>query len=176
MNICTPNIKSSYDYQDLLASGRGELFGNEGPQLPAPSMLMMDRITKITDKDGLFDRGYIEAELDIHRELGFFGCHFIGDPVMPGCLGLDAMWQLVGFYLGWIGGKGKGRALGVGEVKFTGQILPTAKKVIYRINMKRVINRKLVMGLADGEVEVDGKVIYTANDLKVGLFQDTSAF
>lgn len=176
MNNCTPNIKPSYDYQDLLASGRGELFGKEGPQLPAPSMLMMDRITKITDSEGRFEKGYIEAELDIHRGLDFFGCHFIGDPVMPGCLGLDAMWQLVGFYLGWIGGKGKGRALGVGEVKFSGQILPSAKKVIYRINMKRVINRKLVMGMADGEVEVDGRVIYTATDLKVGLFQDTAAF
>lgn len=176
MNSCTPNIKPSYDYQDLLASGRGELFGNEGPQLPAPSMLMMDRITKINQTEGLFEKGYIEAELDIHKDLAFFGCHFIGDPVMPGCLGLDAMWQLVGFYLGWVGGKGKGRALGVGEVKFTGQILPTAKKVIYRINMKRVINRKLVMGMADGEVEVDGRIIYTATDLKVGLFQDTTAF
>ena len=176
MNTCTPNIKPSYDYNDLLASGRGELFGSEGPQLPAPSMLMMDRITKITDKEGLFEKGYIEAELDINQDLTFFGCHFIGDPVMPGCLGLDAMWQLVGFYLGWVGGKGKGRALGVGEVKFTGQILPTAKKVIYRINMKRVINRKLVMGLADGEVEVDGRIIYTATDLKVGLFQDTTSF
>ncbi|MCT8738962.1 bifunctional 3-hydroxydecanoyl-ACP dehydratase/trans-2-decenoyl-ACP isomerase [Glaesserella parasuis] len=176
MNTCTPNIKSSYDYNDLLASGRGELFGSESPQLPAPSMLMMDRITKITDKEGLFEKGYIEAELDINQDLPFFGCHFIGDPVMPGCLGLDAMWQLVGFYLGWVGGKGKGRALGVSEVKFTGQILPTAKKVIYRINMKRVINRKLVMGLADGEVEVDGRIIYTATDLKVGLFQDTTSF
>lgn len=176
MNTCTQNIKANYDYQDLLASGRGELFGKEGPQLPAPSMLMMDRITKITSNEGLFGKGYIEAELDIRQGLDFFGCHFIGDPVMPGCLGLDAMWQLVGFYLGWVGGKGKGRALGVGEVKFTGQILPTAKKVIYRINMKRVINRKLVMGMADGEVEVDGRVIYTATDLKVGLFQDTTSF
>lgn len=176
MNTCTQTKKSAYDYEDLLASGRGELFGKEGPQLPAPTMLMLDRIVKIAEKGGSFDKGYIEAELDIQPNLSFFGCHFIGDPVMPGCLGLDAMWQLVGFYLGWIGGKGKGRALGVGEVKFTGQILPTAKKVIYRINIKRLINRKLVMGLADGEVEVDGKVIYSASDLKVGLFQDTSAF
>lgn len=168
--------QNSYDYNDLLASGRSELFGKEGPPLPAPSMLMMDRIAKISEVGGAFDKGYIQAELDIKPSLWFFDCHFIGDPVMPGCLGLDAMWQLVGFYLGWIGGKGKGRALGVGEVKFTGQILPTAKKVIYRINMKRVINRKLVMGVADGEVEVDGKVIYTATDLKVGLFQDTSSF
>ena len=139
-------------------------------------MLMMDRVNLMTENGGLFDKGYIEAELDIRPDLFFFDCHFINDPVMPGCLGLDAMWQLVGFFLGWVGGKGKGRALGVGEVKFTGQILPTAKKVIYRIHMKRVINRKLVMGLADGEVEVDGRVIYTAIDLKVGLFQDTSSF
>lgn len=176
MNTCTQNRKSHYDYDDLLASGFGTLFGKDGPQLPAPPMLMLDRIVKMDEQGGLFNNGYIEAELDIQPNLFFFSCHFIGDPVMPGCLGLDAMWQLVGFYLGWIGGKGKGRALGVGEVKFTGQILPTAKKVIYRINMKRLINRKLVMGIADGEVEVDGRVIYTATDLKVGLFQDTSSF
>lgn len=176
MNTCTQSRKNSYTYEDLLASGRGELFGAKGPQLPAPTMLMIDRIVKMSEKEGEFDKGYIEAELDIHPNLPFFNCHFIGDPVMPGCLGLDAMWQLVGFFLGWIGGEGKGRALGVGEVKFTGQILPSAKKVTYRINMKRVINRKLVMGMADGEVEVDGRVIYTAKDLKVGLFQDTSTF
>ncbi|AWX13366.1 3-hydroxyacyl-[acyl-carrier-protein] dehydratase FabA [Mergibacter septicus] len=174
--VQTSYKKPSYSYQELLASSRGELFGSDGPQLPAPTMLMMDRIIEMNEEKGLFGKGYIEAELDIRPDLFFFDCHFIGDPVMPGCLGLDAMWQLVGFYLGWIGGKGKGRALGVGEVKFTGQILPTAKKVVYRIHMKRVINRKLVMGVADGEVEVDGKVIYTATDLKVGLFQDTSAF
>ncbi|MDG6894266.1 bifunctional 3-hydroxydecanoyl-ACP dehydratase/trans-2-decenoyl-ACP isomerase [Volucribacter amazonae] len=176
MNSCTSNRKSSYSYEDLLASGRGELFGENGPQLPAPSMLMMDRVVEMNETGGKFGKGYIEAELDIHPKLDFFGCHFLGDPVMPGCLGLDAMWQLVGFFLGWIGGQGKGRALGVGEVKFTGQVLPTAKKVTYRIYMKRVINRKLVMGMADGEVEVDGRVIYTATDLKVGLFQDTSTF
>lgn len=175
MNSCTPK-QNAYSYEELLASGRGELFGEKGPQLPAPSMLMMDRVVEMNETGGLFNKGYVEAELDIHPDLAFFGCHFIGDPVMPGCLGLDAMWQLVGFFLGWIGGEGKGRALGVGEVKFTGQILPTAKKVIYRINLKRIINRKLVMGVADGEVEVDGKVIYTATDLKVGLFQDTSSF
>lgn len=175
-NTCTPNRKNAYTYEDLLASGRGELFGEKGPQLPAPTMLMMDRIIEMNETGGAFGKGYVEAELDIRPDLFFFDCHFIGDPVMPGCLGLDAMWQLVGFYLGWVGGEGKGRALGVGEVKFTGQILPTAKKVIYRIHLKRVINRKLVMGLADGEVEVDGRVIYTATDLKVGLFQDTSTF
>ena len=165
MNTCTANIKDSYAYEDLLASWRGELFGKEGPQLPAPTMLMMDRIVKMTEDGGTFGKGYIEAELDIHPDLPFFACHFIGDPVMLGCLGLDSMWQLVGFFLGWVGGKGKGRALGVGEVKFTGQILPTAKKVVYRINMKRVLNRNLVMGMADGEVEVAGRVIYTATDL-----------
>ena len=188
--------RESYTKEDLLASGRGELFGAKGPQLPAPNMLMMDRVVKMTETGGNFDKGYVEAELDINPDLWFFGCHFIGDPVMPGCLGLDAMWQLVGFYLGWLGGEGKGRALGVGEVKFTGQVLPTAgiiqqpdlvfviagqvlptaKKVTYRIHFKRIVNRRLIMGLADGEVLVDGRLIYTANDLKVGLFQDTSAF
>ena len=175
-NTCKPNHKSSYTYEDLLASGRGELFGPKGPQLPAPTMLMMDRVVEMNETGGNYGKGYVEAELDIKPDLFFFDCHFIGDPVMPGCLGLDAMWQLVGFYLGWIGGEGKGRALGVGEVKFTGQVLPTAKKVTYRIHLKRVINRKLIMGVADGEVEVDGRVIYTATDLKVGLFQDTSTF
>lgn len=133
-------------------------------------MLMMDRVIKMTETGGNYDKGYVEAELDINPDLWFFGCHFIGDPVMPGCLGLDAMWQLVGFYLGWLGGEGKGRALGVGEVKFTGQVLPTAKKVTYRIHFKRIVNRRLIMGLADGEVLVDDRLIYTANDLKVGLF------
>ncbi|MGL5266936.1 MAG: bifunctional 3-hydroxydecanoyl-ACP dehydratase/trans-2-decenoyl-ACP isomerase, partial [Plesiomonas shigelloides] len=136
----------SYSKEDLLASSRGELFGETGPQLPAPNMLMMDRIVKMSETEGNFGKGYIEAELDINPDLWFFACHFPGDPVMPGCLGLDAMWQLVGFFLGWTGGEGKGRALGVGEVKFTGQILPTAKKVVYRIHIKRLINRKLIMG------------------------------
>ncbi|HCH00288.1 MAG TPA: bifunctional 3-hydroxydecanoyl-ACP dehydratase/trans-2-decenoyl-ACP isomerase [Vibrio sp.] len=172
------NKRNSYTREDLLASSQGELFGPGRPQLPAPSMLMMDRIAKITDAEGEgeFGKGVIIAELDITPDLWFFDCHFPGDPVMPGCLGLDAMWQLVGFFLGWVGGEGKGRALGVGEVKFTGQILPTAKKVTYEINIKRVVNRRLVMGLADGRVLVDGKEIYVAKDLKVGLFQDTSAF
>ncbi|WP_150139714.1 3-hydroxyacyl-[acyl-carrier-protein] dehydratase FabA [Candidatus Enterovibrio escicola] len=166
----------AYGRDDLLASSRGELFGSGRPQLPAPNMLMMDRISKITDEGGDFGKGFIIAELDINPDLWFFDCHFLGDPVMPGCLGLDAMWQLVGFFLGWMDGEGKGRALGVGEVKFTGQILPTAKKVTYEIQMKRVINRKLVMGVADGHVLVDGKEIYVAKDLKVGLFKDTSSF
>ncbi|OTA21694.1 beta-hydroxydecanoyl-ACP dehydratase [Xenorhabdus beddingii] len=168
--------QESYTKEELQASGQGKLFGENGPPLPSGNMLMMDRITKMTETGGIYDKGYVEAEFDINPELWFFDCHFVNDPVMPGCLGLDAMWQLVGFFLGWIGGEGKGRALGVGEVKFTGQILPTAKKVTYRINFKRVINRKLIMGLADGEVLVDGKLIYTAADLKVGLFKDTSAF
>jgi len=168
--------KNTFTRDDLLACSRGEMFGPGNSQLPAPNMLMMDRINMITEEGGKFDKGFIEAELDITTDLWFFDCHFPGDPVMPGCLGLDAMWQLVGFFLGWSGGPGKGRALGVGEVKFTGQILPTAKKVTYRIDFKRVIKRKLFMGLADGEVAVDGRVIYTANDLKVGLFQDTSSF
>jgi len=168
--------QSSYTKEDLLASGRGELFGEGNPQLPAPSMLMMDRIVSMTEDGGTYGKGEIIAELDITKDLWFFDCHFIGDPVMPGCLGLDAMWQLVGFYLGWVGGKGRGRALGVGELKFTGQVLPNAKKVTYKINMKRVINRKLVMGLADATMEVDGREIYNAKDLKVGLFSDTSAF
>ena len=169
-------MKSSFTKEELLACSQGELFGPGNSQLPAPNMLMMDRITHIAEEGGEFGKGQIVAELDITPDLWFFDCHFPGDPVMPGCLGLDAMWQLVGFFLGWSGGPGKGRALGVGEVKFTGQILPTASKVTYRIDMKRVIKRKLFMGLGDGSVEVDGRVIYTAKDLKVGLFQDTSNF
>ncbi|XOD69827.1 MAG: bifunctional 3-hydroxydecanoyl-ACP dehydratase/trans-2-decenoyl-ACP isomerase [Sodalis sp. (in: enterobacteria)] len=168
--------KKSYTKEDLLASSCGELFGKAGPQLPAPNMLMMDRVIKMTEDGGNYNKGFVEAELDIHPNMWFFGCHFIGDPVMPGCLGLDAMWQLVGFYLGWLGGEGKGRALGVGEVKFTGQILPSAKKVTYRIHFRRVINRKLVMGMADGEVLCDSTIIYIATNLKVGLFKDTIAF
>ena len=161
---------SSYDYEALLAAGRGDLFGPGNAKLPAPPMLMFDRIVAINDDGGAHGKGYVEAELDIHPDLWFFQCHFIGDPVMPGCLGLDAMWQLVGFYLGWIGGPGKGRALGVGEVKFTGQVTPDVKKVVYKINLKRVINRRLVMGIADGVLEADGVPIYTATDMRVGLF------
>ncbi|RIY32164.1 3-hydroxyacyl-[acyl-carrier-protein] dehydratase FabA [Psittacicella melopsittaci] len=166
---------TSYSYEDLIKSSQGKLW-QDGPQLPAPNMLMIDSIDVIEEKGGNHNCGYIEATLNIKPDLWFFGCHFIGDPVMPGCLGLDAMWQLVGFFLGHLGHKGKGRALGVGEVKFTGQILPTAKKVQYRINLKRVIARGLIMGIADGEVLCDGEVIYEAKNLKVGLFQDTSSF
>lgn len=162
--------KSRYDYEELLACGRGEMFGPGNAQLPAPPMLMFDRITQIRSDGGAHGKGYIEAELDIKDDLWFFDCHFIGDPVMPGCLGLDAMWQLVGFFLGWSGAPGRGRALGVGEVKFTGQVTPVVRKVVYKINMKRVIMRKLVMGVAEGVLEADGKPIYEAKDLRVGLF------
>ena len=168
-----PKNPSSYDYEALLAAGRGDLFGPANAKLPAPPMLMLDRIVTINDDGGAHGKGYVEAELDIHPDLWFFQCHFIGDPVMPGCLGLDAMWQLVGFYLGWIGGSGKGRALGVGEVKFTGQVTQDVKKVVYKINLKRVINRRLVMGIADGVLEADGVPIYTATDMRVGLFGST---
>ena len=162
--------KDHYNLEELLACGRGEMFGPGNAQLPVPPMLMFDRIVKITEDGGAHGKGYLEAELDINPDLWFFQCHFIGDPVMPGCLGLDAMWQLVGFYLGWIGGPGKGRALGVGEVKFTGQVTPKVKKLVYKIDLKRVIIRKLVMGIGDGVLEADGKVIYEAKDLRVGLF------
>ncbi len=170
-SLCDRGVHS-FSKEDLIACSRGELFGPGNSQLPAPNMLMMDRIVNISDTGGEFDKGVIVAELDIDPSLWFFQCHFPGDPVMPGCLGLDAMWQLVGFFLGWKGGPGKGRALGVGEVKFTGQILPTAKKVTYTINLKRVIMRKLIMGIGDGVVSVDGTPIYHATDLKVGLFTD----
>ncbi|WGM37134.1 3-hydroxyacyl-[acyl-carrier-protein] dehydratase FabA [Caulobacter sp. NIBR1757] len=166
----TQDRKSSFTYDELIACGRGEMFGDGNAQLPAPPMLMMDRITLITNEGGLYGKGEIIAELDINPDLWFFKCHFIGDPVMPGCLGLDAMWQLVGFFLGWSGAPGKGRALGVGEVKFTGQVTPNVKKVVYRINLKRVIMRKLIMGIGDGVLEADGKPIYEAKDLRVGLF------
>ena len=167
---------SAYTKEQLIQCGQGELFGPGNAQLPVDNMLMMDRILKITDEDGAYGKGQILAELDINPDLWFFGCHFPGDPVMPGCLGLDAMWQMVGFFLGWLGNPGHGRALGVGEVKFTGQVLPHAKKVTYTIDIKRVIARKLVLGIADGKMEVDGKVIYTAKVLRVGLFTSTEGF
>ena len=170
------NKQSSFTREELLQCGRGELFGPGNAQLPLPNMLMLDRITKINETGGAYGKGEIVAELDIHPDLWFFECHFPGDPVMPGCLGLDAVWQLVGFYLGWLGSPGRGRALGVGEVKFTGQVLPSAKKVSYKIDLKRVITRRLVMGIADALVEVDGKQIYTMKDLRVGLFTSTESF
>ncbi len=162
--------KSSYDYEDLLACGRGEMFGPGNAQLPAPPMLMFDRISQISSTGGSHGKGHIEAELDVTPGQWFFDCHFIGDPVMPGCLGLDAMWQLVGFFLGWSGAPGRGRALGVGEVRFSGQVTPVVNKVVYKIDMKRVVMRRLVMGVADGVLEADGKPIYEAKDLRVGLF------
>lgn len=162
--------KDHFSYEELLQCGRGEMFGPGNAQLPMPPMLMFDRIVKIADHGGDFGKGEIIAELDIRPDLWFFDCHFKGDPVMPGCLGLDALWQLIGFFLGWMGGPGHGRALGSGEVKFTGQVMPSSKLVTYRLNLKRVIMRKLFMGIADGRVEVDGQTIYTANDLRVGLF------
>lgn len=163
--------KGSYSYEELLASGRGELFGPGNAQLPAPPMLMFDRITTINADGGQHGKGYVEAELDIHPDLWFFACHFINDPVMPGCLGLDAMWQLVGFFLGWNGAPGRGRALGSGEVRFFGEVTPDIKKVTYKIEMKRVILRRLVMGIGDGVLLADGKPIYEAKDLRVGLFK-----
>lgn len=166
----------AFNKDELLACGHGEMFGPGNAQLPVGNMLMLDRITHIAQEGGLFGKGEIKAELDITPDLWFFECHFPGDPVMPGCLGLDAMWQLVGFFLGWSGGKGRGRALGVGEVKFTGQVLPTAKQVTYQIDLKRVITRKLTMGIADGSVSVDGREIYVAKDLRVGLFTSTENF
>lgn len=168
--------KNSYTYEELLACGRGEMFGIGNAQLPLPPMLMFDRIVSITSDGGKYGNGQIIAELDVKPDLWFFGCHFEGDPVMPGCLGLDAMWQLVGFFLGWSGGPGRGRALGAGEVKFTGQVLPTGKLVRYHIDIKRLIMRKLVMGIADARMEVDGREIYVANDLRVGLFTRTDNF
>jgi len=168
--------QSSYTKEELLSCGRGELFGEGNAQLPLPPMLMFDRITSITEEGGKYGNGQMIAELDVDKNLWFFGCHFEGDPVMPGCLGLDAMWQLLGFYLAWKGGIGRGRALGSNEVKFTGQVLPTAKKIQYTIDLKRVIMRKLVMGIADAMMAVDGRIIYQASDLKVGLFTRTDNF
>jgi 3-hydroxyacyl-[acyl-carrier protein] dehydratase/trans-2-decenoyl-[acyl-carrier protein] isomerase len=162
--------KDHYSREELLACGRGEMFGPGNAQLPVPPMLMFDRITRITETGGAYDKGQVIAELDIRPDLWFFDCHFINDPVMPGCLGLDAMWQLVGYFLGWSGAPGKGRALGVGEVRFTGQVTPKVKSVVYRIDLKRVIMRRLVLGIGDGVMEADGKVIYEAKDLRVGLY------
>lgn len=164
--------KSSFDLAGLLACARGELFGPGNARLPLPPMLMFDRITKITADGGSQGKGSVEAEFDIKPDLWFFKCHFKDDPVMPGCLGLDAMWQMAGFFLGWLGGLGKGRALGVGEVKFSGMVLPSNKLVSYYVEFKRVVMRKLVIGVADGVMKVDGQVIYEAKDLRVGLFTE----
>jgi len=167
---------NAFSRDQLLASARGELFGPGSGRLPNDPMLMFDRITDIREDGGPHGKGMVRAELDIRPDLWFFDCHFLGDPVMPGCLGLDAMWQLVGFYLGWQGNPGRGRALGSGEVKFFGQVLPTAKKVTYNIHIKRTINRSLILGIADGTVSVDGREIYSAEGLRVGLFTSTDSF
>ncbi len=171
----------SFTREELIACGKGELIGTatEGrpiARLPLPNMLMMDRITHISDEGGEYGKGQIIAELDINPDLWFFGCHFESDPVMPGCLGVDALWQLSGFFLSWGGSPGKGRALGAGEIKFTGQVLPTAKKVTYIIDVKRVIKRGLSMVISDGRMLVDDKEIYTTKNLRVGLFESTEDF
>ena len=168
--------EQSFNREELLDCGYGRMFGPGNAQLPVPDMLMMDRINRISDEGGAYGKGEILAELDINPDLWFFQCHFPGDPVMPGCLGLDAMWQAVVFFLAWLGNPGHGRALGVGEVKFTGQVLPRAEKVTYRLDIKRVISRRLILGVADGVLEVDGRKIYTAKDLRVGLFTNTDSF
>ena len=164
--------KNSYNYNELIDCGNGKLFGEGNAKLPLPPMLMFDRISEINEKNGDFKKGFIRAELDIKDDLWFFDCHFRGDPVMPGCLGLDAMWQLVGFYLGWSGELGKGRALGVGAVKFTGEVLKKVKIAKYEINIKRILKKEgTCVGLANGTLSADGKIIYTAENLKVGLFK-----
>lgn len=171
-----PEQQNSYDYDELIRAGHGEFFGETNGKLPAPPMLMLDRIALITTDTGKYGRGEIKAELDVNPDLWFFKCHFDGDPVMPGCLGLDAMWQLVGFHLVWSGFQGRGRALGCGKVKFFGQVLPKAKLVTYQIDIKRVISRKLTMAIADATMSVDGREIYSAEDLRVGLFTSTDDF
>ena len=162
--------KNNYNYEDLISCAKGELFGHGNAQLPMPPMLMFDKITNISSEGGSKNKGIIKAEMEIKPDLWFFDCHFIDDPVMPGCLGLDAMWQLLGFYLGWLGEKGRGRAISVGNVKFSGMILPQTKKLEYNINLKRVLTSKLVLGIADGILLADGEPIYEASDLRVALF------
>ena len=166
---------SSYEYEELLACGRGELFGEGNAQLPLPPMLMFDRITSISEEGGEHGKGHVRAELDVRPDLWFFPCHFKGDPVMPGCLGVDALWQMVGFFLGWLGLEGRGRALGVGEVKFSDQVLPSVRQVLYGVDFKRVFRARLVLGIADGWLEADGRRIYEAKDLRVGLFKPEAA-
>lgn len=167
--------KSSYTYDEIISCGKGKLFGAGNAQLPLPPMLMFDRITNVSTEGGAYGKGVIEAEFDIKPDLWFFACHFEGDPVMPGCLGLDAVWQLLGFYLGWTGAPGSGRALGVGEIKLSEQIQPTAKLVKYVVDIKRVMNGKLVLGIGDGTVYVDGKVASQVSGMKVGLFDNSAA-
>jgi 3-hydroxyacyl-[acyl-carrier protein] dehydratase / trans-2-decenoyl-[acyl-carrier protein] isomerase len=165
------NRRASFDFEDLLACGRGEMFGPGNAQLPLPPMLMFDRISEIAEQGGEHGKGLVRAELEVKPDLWFFPCHFKGDPVMPGCLGIDALWQLLGFFLGWLGAPGRGRALGLGEVKLSGQVLPTVKQVIYGVDIKRIMRSKLVLGVADGWLKADDQVIYRALDLKVGLFR-----
>lgn len=167
--------KNSYSYQDILDCGHGKLFGPGNARLPLPPMLMFDRITNVSADGGAHGKGFIEAEFDIKPDLWFFACHFESDPVMPGCLGLDALWQLLGFYLGWTAAPGSGRALGLGELKLTGQVLPETKLVKYRVDISRLINRKLVLGVGNGQMFADDKLIYEATDLKVGLFDNPRA-
>ena len=167
--------QNHFSYEDLLACGRGELFGDGNAQLPLPPMLMFDRISEIAEQGGEHGKGLIRAEMDVKPDLWYFGCHFKGDPVMPGCLGVDALWQLLGFFLGWLGLPGKGRALGAGEIKFSGLVLPTMKKLIYGIDVKRVMRSKLALGIADGWLSADGEIIYRALDLKVGLVKVAQA-
>src|SRR5262245_56031941 len=166
--------KSSYGYDDLLACGRGDRVGPGNAKLPAPPMLMFDRITEVSETGGEFGKGLIRAELDVNPDLWFFACHFIGDPVMPGCLGLDALWQMSGFFLGWLGEPGKGRALSTGEVKFTGMVTPETRKVEYGVDFKRVVRGRLVLGIGDGWLKADGETIYKATDLRVGLFREAA--
>ncbi len=166
------NRQSSFTYDEILACGRGELFGPGNAQLPLPPMLMFDRIPLISEDGGEFGKGCVRAELDIAPDLWFFACHFQGDPVMPGCLGLDALWQMTGFFLGWLGEKGRGRAISTGEVKFTGMVTPQTKHVEYGIDLKRVLRGRLVLGIADGWMKADSETIYKARDLRVGLFQE----
>jgi 3-hydroxyacyl-[acyl-carrier protein] dehydratase/trans-2-decenoyl-[acyl-carrier protein] isomerase len=167
--------RNSFEYDDLLACARGELFGQGNAQLPLPPMLMFDRISSISETGGEHDKGMIRAELEIRPDLWFFPCHFRGDPVMPGCLGLDALWQMLGFFLGWLGSSGRGRALSVGEVKFSGMVTPAVKSVEYGVDLKRVMRGKLVLGIADGWLKADGETIYRAADLRVGLFKAEAA-
>ena len=171
MNTFTP--QSSYSYEEIIECGKGNLFGKGNAQLPAPPMLMFDRITNVNKDGGVHGKGYITAELDINADLWFFKCHFLGDPIMPGCLGLDALWQMLGFYLGWLGYPGKGRALGVGEIKFVEEIKPDKELIKYKVSLKKSLNKKgLSIGYGDGQIIHKEKIIYHANDLRVGLFNE----